>query len=118
MSTELQRLAEVDPELLNETLDLLRTGRISPIAYVPDEAELARLEDRLLDARISGRCECGQDNCRTYYFHVPEKARAVSSYTVRFYARGEAMLHIDSDGDIYKLQRLDETENSVSRRIV
>ena len=96
MSTEFKRLADVDPELLKEVLDLLRSGRISPIAYVPDDAELVQLEERLLDARVTGRCECGQENCRTYYFAVPEKPRALSSYTVRFYARGEAMLHIDS----------------------
>lgn len=107
----------MDPELLKETLDLLRAGRISPVAYVPDDAELARLEDRLLDARVTGRCECGQENCRTYYFQVPEKPHSVSTYTVRFYARGEAMLHIDSEGDIYKLQRLDEAADAGPRTV-
>lgn len=43
------------------------------------------------------------------YFHVPHKREgSVSYHTVRFYARGEHLLHIDSDGDVYSVERLYE----------
>jgi hypothetical protein len=42
-----------------------------------------------------------------YHFHVPKKPDAsVNYHTVRFYARGEHLLHIDSDGDVYSVERL------------
>lgn len=99
-------LGDVEPDLLAEFVEHLRARNISPAAYVPDDEEIARLCERLKRAPLLDRCDCGQIDCRTYRFDVPLKTHAVSYYTVRFYARGEAMLHIDSDGDIHKLERL------------
>jgi hypothetical protein len=112
-----RRLGDVEPDLLTEFVDYLCAGNISPVGYVPEDAELATLSEQLALARISRRCECGQMDCRTYYFDVPTKTHAVSYYTVRFYARGEAMLHIDSDGDIYQLERLTDLSLDASRTI-
>ena len=87
-------------------LTALAAGNVSPIGYVPREDEAAFLAENLQRAIVASKCACGEAGCNTYYFDVPDKSRAVSLFTVRFHARGEMMLHIDSEGDIYKVERL------------
>ncbi|HEY8315209.1 MAG TPA: hypothetical protein VIG51_13690 [Candidatus Baltobacteraceae bacterium] len=99
-------LFQADPELFKETLHLLKVGRTSVHAHVLADDERAVVRRRLSSAVIRERCECSQPDCRTYRFEVPEKAGPVEYRTVRFHVRGECLLHVDSDGDIYGLERL------------
>ena len=100
------RLAEVDPELLAETLENLTSGNISPVAHVPRPNEIALIAERLRNARIRWRCGCGQDDCRTYHLAHPHKTHNVRLHTIRFCARGEALLHLDGEGDAYSIERI------------
>lgn len=101
-----KRLADVDPDLLAEALEHLGSGNVSPATYIPTADEITLLKERLTHARIRLRCGCGEDVCRTYKFEYPAKKHVVTMRTVRFFVRGEALLHIDSEGDIYSLERL------------
>ena len=104
-----KHLADVDPALFNETLQALLNEGVSPSGapLTPDEAHI--IAENLASARIRGKCECGEPNCNTYYFDVPDKPEGRVTYSVvRLYARGEHLLHIDSDGDLHKVQRLYE----------
>ncbi len=93
--------------LLAETLDALLGDGISPAGAPLDEAEAEYVAQNLLHAQIRGKCKCGQDDCNTYYFFVPEKPRdAVRYSTVSLYSRGEHLVHIDSQGDVYEVERL------------
>jgi hypothetical protein len=113
-----KRLAEIDAELFEETLERLQNHDLSPTGAVLGESETRRLAENLGKARVRGMCGCGQDDCRTYYFQVPRKPQdSVAFETVRFCARGEHMLHVDSDGDIYSLERLDDA-GGVARYIL
>ena len=104
-------LAEVDPELLAETLENLTSGNISPAGYVPQVNEVPLIVERLRSARIRRRCGCGQDDCRTYDLEHPHKTHNVRLHTIRFYARGEALLHVDSEGDVYSIERIDDSHD-------
>jgi hypothetical protein len=106
-------LAEVDPELLAETLENLTSGNISPAAHVPQPNEIALIAERLRNARIRRRCGCGQDDCRTYDLEHPHKTHNVRLNTIRFYARGEALLHVDSEGDVYSIERIYDLHDGV-----
>lgn len=93
--------------LYDKTVNALLSGAMSAAGAYVDDATATRIAERLLRARIRARCECGQAECFSYYFDVPAKPRGTVTYeTVRFHARGEHLLHIDSDGDIYQVQRL------------
>lgn len=99
----------MDGALFAETLEALASCDVSPAGapITPDEA--ASVAEKLRAARLASRCGCGQADCRTYRFRVPAKPKgAVRFNTVRFYATGEHLLHIDSDGDVYELERLDD----------
>jgi hypothetical protein len=102
-----KRLPDVDPALFNETLQALLNDGISPSGapLSPDEARI--VAEKLACAKIRTKCNCGDANCNTYYFDVPAKPQAgVWHIVIRFYARGEHLLHIDGEGNIEKLQRL------------
>lgn len=100
-------LDEVNPPLFLETMDALRSRDISPAAAALNEDEAPIVAAKFVAARLRDFCRCGDSNCATYYFHVPEKLEgSVRCSTVRFYARGEHLLHIDSDGDVYGVERL------------
>ncbi|MGA3038972.1 MAG: hypothetical protein ABSE64_16025 [Vulcanimicrobiaceae bacterium] len=99
-------LAKVNPALLTEFSDLLREGDMSDAARILTKKQRARILERLSTARIKSRCACGQPECHTYNFVVPEKTASVKPYTVRFYVRGEALMDVDDDGDIYTVERL------------
>lgn len=101
-----KRLADVEPELVAEMLEHLSSGDVSPAAYQPTADEIARLMEQLKTARVRSRCGCGQDDCRTYNFQGPGKERAIVQRTVRLFVRGEALLHIDSEGNLCSLERL------------
>lgn len=100
-------LKDLDAPLFAETMEALLRRDLSPAGAPLDEDEAQRVAANLREARVAEKCACGEPECNTYYFHVPEKPEgSVGFSTVRFYARGEHLLHIDSDCDIYKLQRL------------
>lgn len=100
-------LDEVNLPLFFETMDALRNRDVSTAGASLNEDEAAVVAGKLAAAKLRDFCRCGQQNCTTYYFHVPAKPEgSVSLHTVRFYARGEHLLHIDSDGDVYSIERL------------
>lgn len=102
-----KHLKDVDAALFAETMEALLRRDISPAGASLDEDEAQVIAAKLREAPLVDKCACGEPECSTYYFRTPEKAHGSVRYnTVRFYARGEHLLHIDSEGDIYKLQRL------------
>lgn len=102
-----RHLKDVDAALFTETMEALLRRDVSHAGASLDEDEIQIVAGKLRLAELVEKCGCGEPECNTYYFRVPEKPEgSVSFSTVRFYARGEHLLHIDSDGDIYQLQRL------------
>jgi|GEM_PF-6491767 len=89
-------------------LGYLRCGNISPAFYVPGEHEIALIRERLMSTPVDHRCGCGEPQCATYYLRYPKKTHNVALRTIRFFARGEAMLHLDNEGHIFKIERLRE----------
>lgn len=112
----MEHLKDVDAALFTETMEALLRRDVSPAGASLDEGAARIVAEKLRDAEIVDKCACGEPECNTYYFRVPEKPDgSVRFSTVRFYARGEHLLHIDSDGDIYQVQRL--YDNRGPRRI-
>ena len=100
-------LAEVSPALYDEIIDALERGALSAAAAQIDGPLARRVLENLAHARICGMCECGQEECRSYRFEAPQKSEgSVRRITVRLHARGEHLLHIDDDGDVYRVERL------------
>ena len=105
-------LDEVNLPLFFETMDALRNLDISPAGASLSEGEQSIVAAKFAAAKLRDFCHCKQDDCRTYYFHVPAKPdNSVRYSTVRFYARGEHLLHIDGDGDVYSIERLYEVSD-------
>jgi hypothetical protein len=103
----MKHLQDVDHALFTETMEALLHRDISPAGASLDEDQAQVVAAKLRAAPIVDNCACGEPECSTYFFQTPEKPHGSVRYsTVRLYARGEHLLHIDSDGDIYKLQRL------------
>lgn len=99
-------LAQVNEALLNEAVNGLRVGNMSAAAHLLTTAAAKALASKLQIAVVESKCGCGQPDCETYRFAVPKKGREVRYLVVRLYVRGELLLHIDSDCDVYKIERL------------
>lgn len=105
-------LDEVNLPLFFETMDALRNRDVSPAGASLNEDEAPVVAGKLAAAKLRDFCHCGQQNCTTYYFHVPVKSEgSVTLHTVRLYARGEHLLHVDSDGDVYSIERVYDRES-------
>ena len=112
-------LQDVNPALFAETTRALLGGGISPSCASLNEEEAHIVARKLAAARIRARCDCKQDDCCSYSFEVPQKPKGSAHYsTVRFYSRGEHLLHIDSDGDVYKAERLYDRSGAAAVRYV
>jgi hypothetical protein len=111
-------LVEADPALFEETRDHLESGSMSYAAHVLTDAERAVVLARLETAKIRSTCTCGQQNCRTYRFDVPPKGEGAERSTIRFHVVGELLMEIDSDLDVYDVERLYEEENDGATRTV
>ena len=81
------------------------------------EAEAEHIAWRLASAVILERCGCGQDDCATYSFVVPDKPPdSVEHYVFELNSRGIHLVHVDSDGDIFQVERLyDLSETPVTK---
>ncbi|HKU69188.1 MAG TPA: hypothetical protein VJP85_15555 [Candidatus Baltobacteraceae bacterium] len=100
-------LYHVHRALYEETRNALLQRAITTAGAVLSEAEAQHVARKLANARIAKKCGCGQEDCNTYYFETPAKAEgSVTFLTLRFHSRGEHVLHIDSDGDVYRIERL------------
>ena len=99
-------LAEVNEPLYRETVRELRRG-VRRSGTPVGEAEAEQIARRLASAVIRERCGCRQDDCATYTFTVPNKPPdSVEHYVVELDSRGIHLVHIDSDGDIFTVERL------------
>lgn len=99
-------LAEVAPHLYREVVENLERRNMSPAARVVSDDEIAHVLERLQTARIREACACGQLDCQTYRFTVPDKGPVVDFHTLRLYVDGDLLVHFDGDSDIYKVERL------------
>jgi hypothetical protein len=94
--------------LFEEFCWLLESDYIAAGSCNVTEEQRSLLRERLPLARIKERCGCGQSDCRTYEFFTTPGVTSANSRTVRFFARGEALLHTDEHSNILGVERLDD----------
>jgi hypothetical protein len=105
-------LREANLALYSETRRALLQCAISAAGAPLSATEAEHVAEKLDSARIRETCGCGQVDCCTYYFDVSQKPEgSVMYHTVRFHSRGEHLLHVDSDGDVYQVERLYDLQN-------
>ncbi len=109
-------LDEVDPDLFEEVRDNLESGSLSHAATYVTKAQRATILTNLIKAKISGICECGQSNCRTYNFDNPAKNRHDSNFTIRFHVRGELLMYVSADMDVIDVERLYDLDDDGEAR--
>ncbi len=110
-------LAEVDPNLFEETRENLESGSLSYAADYVTEAQRAVILVNLIKASIRKTCQCGQADCRTYYFERPRK-NDVPDLTIRFHVRGELLLDVSAEMDVIGVERLYDLDDDGAARTV
>ncbi len=100
-----QTLKQLDPALYDEVMRGLASYDFSPAADMPPPALADAFAAFIARAPIATRCACGQPECHSYRYDVPDR-HGCNPVVVRMYARGELLVRGNDAGEVYAVERL------------
>jgi hypothetical protein len=103
---------DADPETFAELQNFISTGeqRLRPGVVVLNASERQALLSASAILRVTGRCECGDPECKSYEFASSDE----QGRPIQFEAGvGIAVVFVSSDGDILSFERIQDASKMI-----